>query len=296
MAQRVLERLDGELSETDDNGLPLVYSKLATVAVVGNEDGAPKVSADLFQALNGIGFSIPAGGVTYRVGEVMPGEDFKDLDEVPDQVAQTTGRLARNATHLARLLQDSPYGMGGQTTIGPARPGYPRPMTATLGREARRIKDRYQGDEERPLGGYLAVLGVYGGVTGALTVLAKAFNRPVPTLGLADTVLLSVATHKASRLLTKDAVLSPLRALFTEYEEPAGDGELMESVHGDGVRHAAGELITCPFCAAVWVATGLSAGFVLAPRLTRLVCTTLTAVAVSDGLQLAYDTAKRGAQ
>ncbi|MFC0438298.1 flavodoxin family protein [Kutzneria buriramensis] len=109
IAQRVLERLDGELSETDDNGLPHMYNKVATVAVVGNEDGAHKVSADLFQALDDIGFTIPAGGATYWVGEAMHGTDFKDLDEVPDSVAQTTKRLATNATHLARALQTSPY-------------------------------------------------------------------------------------------------------------------------------------------------------------------------------------------
>jgi hypothetical protein len=156
----------------------------------------------------------------------------------------------------------------------------------------RRVKQRYQGDEERPLGGYLAVLGVYGGVTGGLALLAKALRIPPPTPNLTDTVLLSLATHKLSRLLSKDAVTSPLRAPFTRYEAPAGDGELMESVRGHGAQHAAGELITCPFCLAVWVATGLSAGLVFAPRLTRLACVTLTAIAVSDGLQLAYDNAK----
>jgi hypothetical protein len=156
----------------------------------------------------------------------------------------------------------------------------------------RRVKRQYEGDEERPLGGYLVVLGVYGGVTGGLAMLAKALRLRPPEPSVTDTVLLSLATHKLSRLLTKDAVMSPLRAPFTRYEEPAGDGELMESVRGHGVQHAAGELITCPFCIGVWVATGLSAGLVFAPRLTRLVCTTLTAVAISDGLQLVYDNAK----
>jgi len=156
----------------------------------------------------------------------------------------------------------------------------------------RRVKQQYQGDEERPLGGYLAVLGVYGGVTGGLAVLARSLRIPPPTPSVTDTVLLSCATYKLSRLLTKDAVTSPLRAPFTRYEEPAGDGELMESVRGHGAQHAAGELVTCPFCLAVWVATGLTAGLVFAPRLTRLVCVTLTALAVNDGLQLAYDNAK----
>jgi len=109
IAQRVLERLDGELSETDDSGLPRMYNKVATVAVVGNEDGAHKVSADLFQALDDIGFTIPAGGVTYWVGEAMHGTDFKDLDEVPEQVADATKQLASNAAHLARMLRENPY-------------------------------------------------------------------------------------------------------------------------------------------------------------------------------------------
>jgi hypothetical protein len=108
-----------------------------------------------------------------------------------------------------------------------------------------------------------------------------------------DTALIGIATHKASRLLAKDAVASPLRAPFTRYEEPAGDGELNESVRGHGTRHAIGELLTCPFCLSVWVATGLTAGTVFAPRVTRAVGTVLTAVAVSDTLQLGYDAAKQ---
>jgi hypothetical protein len=166
----------------------------------------------------------------------------------------------------------------------------------SAGSLAHRIKRQYQGGEERPLGGYLAVLGVYGGVTGGLALLAKALRIRPPKPDVTDTVLLSMATHKLSRLLSKDAVTSPLRAPFTRYEKPAGDGELMESVRGHGVQHAAGELLTCPFCLGVWAATGLAAGLVFAPRLTRLVCVTLTAVAVSDGLQLVYDKAKDAAE
>ena len=106
VAQRVLERLDAELSETDENGLPCLYNKVATV---GNEDGTHKVSADLFQALDDVGFTIPAGGGTYWVGEAMHGTDFKDVEEVPDVVAKTTKQLAANAAHLARVLRESPY-------------------------------------------------------------------------------------------------------------------------------------------------------------------------------------------
>ncbi|BBY16155.1 flavodoxin family protein [Mycolicibacterium litorale] len=109
VAQRVLERLDAELSETDDAGRPRQVGKVALAAVVGNEDGAHKIVADLFQALNDIGFTIPAQGCTYWNDEAMGGRDFKDLDETPGAVASTTETAARNAMHLARVLRDNPY-------------------------------------------------------------------------------------------------------------------------------------------------------------------------------------------
>jgi multimeric flavodoxin WrbA len=109
VAQRVLERLDGELSETDDTGRPLITGKVAVTAVVGNEDGAHKITADLYQALADVGFSIPSQGGTYWNGEAMQGTDYTDLDETPEAVASTNSTLAENAAHLARLLKASPY-------------------------------------------------------------------------------------------------------------------------------------------------------------------------------------------
>ncbi|OLR93038.1 flavodoxin family protein [Actinokineospora bangkokensis] len=106
---RVLERLDGELSETDDEGRLQTYGKVAVAAVVGNEDGAHKITADLFQALNDVGFTVSAQGATYWNGEAMHGTDYKDLDETPEAVASTTKALAANAVHLARLLKGSNY-------------------------------------------------------------------------------------------------------------------------------------------------------------------------------------------
>lgn len=109
IAQRALERLDAELSETDDNGRPLVEGKVAIAGVVGNEDGAHKIIADLFQALNDVGFSIPSQGATYWNGEAMGSVDYKDLDETPESVASTNASVAHNAAHLARLLAERPY-------------------------------------------------------------------------------------------------------------------------------------------------------------------------------------------
>lgn len=112
IAQRVLERLDAEISETDDEGRMLTYGKAAAVCVVGNEDGAHKASADLFQGLNDVGFSLAPGAVTYWVGEAMHGTDYQDLDKTPEKTAATTKTLAANTAHLARLLKATPYPAG----------------------------------------------------------------------------------------------------------------------------------------------------------------------------------------
>ncbi|MGY1831086.1 flavodoxin family protein [Geodermatophilus sp. SYSU D01180] len=109
VAQRVLERLDGELSETDGSGRPRVTGKVAVVCVVGNEDGAHEITADLFQGLDDIGFTIPAQGAVYWNDEAMGGRDYQDLEETPEAVASTTRTLAENAAHLARVLEGNPY-------------------------------------------------------------------------------------------------------------------------------------------------------------------------------------------
>ena len=109
VCQRVLERLDAELSETDDQGRLLTFGKVAIVAVVGNEDGAHKISADLFQCLNDVGFTIPAQAVTYWNGEAMQSTDYLDLPETPEKTAATTKAAAANAAHLAAVLAADHY-------------------------------------------------------------------------------------------------------------------------------------------------------------------------------------------
>jgi multimeric flavodoxin WrbA len=105
----VLERLDAELSETDDEGRMLTFGKVALVAVVGNEDGAHHVVAEVLQALNDTGFSVPASASTYWVGEAMQATDYQDLDTTPEKTATTTKTAAANAAHLARLLKREEY-------------------------------------------------------------------------------------------------------------------------------------------------------------------------------------------
>lgn len=109
VCRRVLERLDAFLGETDDEGRMISFDRVAVAATVGNEDGAHAVSAQVFQALNDVGFTIPAGGHAYWVGEAMGSVDFKDLDPVPEKVTDTIATMAANAAHLAQLLSGSGY-------------------------------------------------------------------------------------------------------------------------------------------------------------------------------------------
>jgi hypothetical protein len=165
------------------------------------------------------------------------------------------------------------------------------------GEMLRRIARLYEGDAERPVRGYTIVLGTYATLVSGLGLLGRRAGVRLPRrVSLADTALLGVATHKASRLLTKDSVTSPLRAPFSRFDEETGMGEVNESIRGQGAQHAAGELATCPFCLAVWVATALAAGLVFAPRLTRLIAAMLSAIAVSDTLQIGYDLARQRAK
>lgn len=109
VAKRVLERMDAFLDETDDQGRMPSYGKVAVAAIVGNEDGAHFSSAQLFQALNDVGWTIPAVAACYWVGEAMGSTDFKDLKETPEMVTKTARMVAGNAAHLARLLKSNPY-------------------------------------------------------------------------------------------------------------------------------------------------------------------------------------------
>ena len=109
VAKVVLERLDAELSESDDEGRLLTFGKVALVGVVGNEDGAHHVIAECAQALNDTGFTLAANAGTYWVGEAMQTTDYQDLDPEPEKTASATVTAVANAVHLARLLKGSAY-------------------------------------------------------------------------------------------------------------------------------------------------------------------------------------------
>ena len=109
IAKRVVERMDAFFGEIDEQGRYPTFGRVAAVAVVGNEDGAHHVTAEMYQALGDVGFSIAGASSAYWVGEAMGRTDFKDLPKTPEKVEATIRTLASNAVHLARLLQAQPF-------------------------------------------------------------------------------------------------------------------------------------------------------------------------------------------
>jgi hypothetical protein len=168
-------------------------------------------------------------------------------------------------------------------------------VSERVAERAPREADAYRGDNPRPLEGYTVILGVYGMLVALAGVLAVATGRKLPERwSLRDLVTVTIGTHKLSRTISKDAVTSPLRAPFAHYAGSGGPAEVMEETrHGGALRHSLGELLTCPFCLDMWVATAFVMGLIFAPRLTRLVTGTFTALAGADFLQLAYAKAQQ---
>jgi multimeric flavodoxin WrbA len=109
VAKRVLERIDAFIEELDDRQRMKTFGKVGLVAVVGNEDGAHHVSAEIYQALNDLGFSLAPTAVTYWVGEAMTGKEYSEFKTPPKKVALATAMAAAGAAHLAKLLKANPY-------------------------------------------------------------------------------------------------------------------------------------------------------------------------------------------
>jgi hypothetical protein len=140
--------------------------------------------------------------------------------------------------------------------------------------------------DDRPLWSYTGLMAAFGAAFAGLLALSR--GRLPERIGVRDVVLGGVATHKVSRLLAKDKVTQPLRAPFTKNPESSGPSEVDEEPAGEGPRKAIGELVSCPYCLGMWVATGLVYGFLLVPRVTRLVAAIFTAHTIADFLQAAY--------
>jgi hypothetical protein len=152
----------------------------------------------------------------------------------------------------------------------------------------------YAAPQKRPpLAPYAAAMAIFNGLFAAGLVAARRSGRQLPEkVGVGDIALVGVASHKLSRLISKDKVTSPLRAPFTELEGKGGPGELEEGARGGPVRKAIGELLICPYCIGLWVVAAFSFGLLFAPRVTRFVASVFSALTVSDFFQVAYKAAE----
>jgi hypothetical protein len=133
--------------------------------------------------------------------------------------------------------------------------------------------------------GYGGAMLSYGLVLAvALSVARRKRIRP----GWADVAMLGIATHKLSRIVTKDFVTAPLRAPFTQRQAAEGAAEVHDEPRGGALRKSVGYLLTCPYCLGIWIATGLNTVLLIRPVQTRFVLRLLTSVTLSDFLHLSY--------
>ncbi len=141
----------------------------------------------------------------------------------------------------------------------------------------------------RPLGGYVAVMSTFTGAATAFGVWFRRSGRELPeAISVRDLLLLTVASHKAARVIARDRVTSGVRAPFTTFEHDAGPGEVAERARGRGVRRAIGELLVCPYCLGMWTSAALTAMLLVAPRLTRWLASVLTIFSGSELLQAVH--------
>jgi multimeric flavodoxin WrbA len=108
VVKRVLERMDAMLSETGDDGLPVAFNRVAGFVVTGNEDGAHHVIAELAQAVNDIGYTVPAQAWTYWNKGPGPGPTYLETDEGHDWSARTARTAAGNLIAVAQALASHP--------------------------------------------------------------------------------------------------------------------------------------------------------------------------------------------
>lgn len=147
--------------------------------------------------------------------------------------------------------------------------------------------------DDRPLRSYAVLMSAFGSLSTAFAVWFARSGRELPErIDARDLALLTVASHKSARLLSKDRITSPLRAPFTEPEGDAGHGEVDERSRGGGLRRAIGQLLLCPYCLGMWTSAGFVAGLLTLPRFTRWVASVLTIFFGSELLQVAYKKAE----
>lgn len=147
--------------------------------------------------------------------------------------------------------------------------------------------------EQPPLGSYGAATALFNAAFAGAIAAAAHTGRLPERVDAGDVMLIGIASHKLSRVVTKDRITAFARAPFTRYQEPGGPGEVEERARGRGLRRVVGELLVCPYCLSVWTSAGLHVGLIYAPRTTRIVASTFTALTLADFLHIAYKAAER---
>ena len=146
-------------------------------------------------------------------------------------------------------------------------------------------QERSGAAESPPYTAYAAIMGTFAGglaLAGAVAHLLGRNPREHTTL---DFAVLCAASFKAARTIARDEVTSFVREPFVEGHAHEG-GE--EPVHTGDMHQAIGELVTCSRCVGTWVAAGLAASQIVAPRFGRLLTWSLAAAGANDFLQAGF--------
>jgi hypothetical protein len=140
-------------------------------------------------------------------------------------------------------------------------------------------------EQRPPYGSYAMIMAAFCGGLAAAGALARALDRDPYEHTTLDLATLALATYKAARTLSRDEVTSFLREPFVEGRAHRGGEDPLEN---GGMRQAIGELVTCSRCVGTWVAAGMGATLIVAPRFGRLLTWTLGAAGLNDFLQAGF--------
>jgi hypothetical protein len=147
------------------------------------------------------------------------------------------------------------------------------------------LEKNYSPKEKMPLGWYALATIAFNATLFVIVQQEKKEEQ----ISNQDLILAGLATHKLSRIITKDAVTSFFRAPFTRYEEPLGYGELNESPRKEGFSGVVGEILNCNYCMSVWVGMGIFWGLGRYPRQTRFLNQLFSSITISDFLHVLYE-------
>jgi hypothetical protein len=151
----------------------------------------------------------------------------------------------------------------------------------------------YAPDQDTPVGSYALLMATFSALAAGFAHWFRSSGRRLPErIDPGDLALVTIASHKASRLIAKDRVTASIRAPFTRYEGSAGPGEVSERPRGRGLRRAVGQLLVCPYCLGMWTSAALVAGLLVVPRFTRWLSSVLVAFLGSELLQIVYQKAE----